>query len=139
MALNLDGDALRKGVAVAAAVSIPIGVLAWLVLDDDPDVEQPWWVGVFSLAVLVALGVGAFVAARDQRQGTPLMHGIVAAAVVFSALELLRVVRLTVRDADLEWSTVLSNAMLTLLAGIVGGVVGGRANARRRRAQGGTT
>ena len=65
MAVRFDNDALRQGVAVALAVSIPIAVAWRLTVSDD---DRPWWTLLFSLGVLVglylALGVVDFVLMR---------------------------------------------------------------------------
>jgi putative membrane protein (TIGR04086 family) len=124
MAVRFDREALRKGATVALAVSVPAAVLWRLLVAGD---ERPWWTLLFSLAVLVGLGAGAFVAARAQHQGTPLAHGLVAALAAFAVVTVVSVVGRALRGDSLGLDAVVSNLLLTLVVGSIGGLLGGRA------------
>lgn len=128
--IDVDTDALRRGVAVAAAVAIPVAVLAFVFIGDTAGERGPV-LFLFSLVVLAALVAGAAVAGYLQRTGTPLAHGIVTALVVWAVLTVIRLVRLAFGDGDVAWAPVVSNLLLSLIAGTVGGLVGGRRAARR--------
>jgi putative membrane protein (TIGR04086 family) len=134
--IDLDADALRRGIAVAAAIAVPIAVVANLVVDDSTNERTPV-LFLFSLGVLAALVIGALVAGQAQRTGTPMAHGIVTAVTVWLVLTVVRLIRLTIDAKDIAWSPVLSNLLLSLIAGTVGGLLGGR-RATRRASQEGT-
>jgi putative membrane protein (TIGR04086 family) len=126
--VRFDNDALRQGVTVALAVTVPMAVVWRLTVSDE---DQPWWVMLFGLAVLAGLGGGAYVAARRQHQGTPLAHGMVVALAAFVVVTVISVVGRAVQGDSLGFDSVVSNLLLTLLAGSVGGLLGGRARAHR--------
>lgn len=130
MAVRFDNDALRQGVTLALAVAVPVAVVWRLTVGED---ERPWWTVLFSLAVLVALGGGAYVAARRQHQGTPLAHGLVVALLAFVVVTVVSVVGRAVRGDSLGLDTVVSNLLLTLLVGSIGGLLGGRARTRKEQ------
>ena len=120
----LDGAALAAGALRAALVAVPAGLVAQVLAGDDDDAGG----GVAVLAVVVLLGLtwGAMSAARRQRRGTPLTHGIVTAAGVFLIVQAVGVVRRTVAGEDITWSRLASSLLLSLLAGLLGGVIGSR-------------
>ena len=130
MAVRFDNDALRQGAAVALAVSIPIALVWRLTVSDD---DRPWWTLLFSLGVLLGLGAGSFVAARRQHQGTPLAHGLVVALIAFVVVTVISVVGRAIRGDSLGLDTVVSNLLLTLVVGSIGGLLGGRARAPKER------
>jgi uncharacterized membrane protein YfcA len=123
--IDLDADALRKGIAVAAVITIPIALASWIWIDDESTKRQPVIV-VFSLIVIGGLILGAALAAQLQRTGTPLAHGIVTVLVVWAVLSIVRLVRLTVAGDDLDVRGLVSNLLISLIAGTVGGLIGGR-------------
>jgi putative membrane protein (TIGR04086 family) len=86
---------------------------------------------LISLAVLVALVVGAAVAAKRQSTGTPMMHGIIT---TLAATILLTAIRFIWHALDgtrtpVSFAAAMSNLLLAIVCGMIGGVVGGR---RRR-------
>ncbi len=128
---DLDRDALRRGVAIAGGLGVPIAVLSWLVNGSSSE-PGGGAVALFTLAVLAALVGGAYVAARHQNRGRPLTHGLVAVLIVFVVLQVIRLVRQALADDGLQWSRTLSNLLLTIIAGSVGAVLGGRAADKAR-------
>jgi putative membrane protein (TIGR04086 family) len=130
VAVRFDTDALRQGVTIALVVAVPVAVVWRLTVAED---ERPWWTVLFSLAVLVALGAGAFVAARRQHQGTPLAHGLVVALISFVVVTVVSVVGRALRGDSLGLDTIVSNLLLTLLVGSIGGLLGGRARTRKEQ------
>ena len=54
------------------------------------------------------------------------MHGIVTALVTFLLVQGIGVIRHAIANEDILWSRVLSSALLSMVAGTVGGLVGAR-------------
>jgi putative membrane protein (TIGR04086 family) len=119
---DIDRAALGRGVAVAAAIAVPVTVVANLAVDDND--RHSGWIALLSLAVLVGLAAGAAVAARRQQNGTPLTHGILCALVVFVAVNTFGIVRRPIAGDDIRWGRIASTAVLAVVAGTVGGAVG---------------
>jgi hypothetical protein len=111
--LEIDWRAIAIGMAVAAVVAMPVGVFG----------RAPLW----ALVILAALVLGAVVAARTQRVGAPLTHGIVAAVGLYVVVQAMGVLARTIRGDDLHWAQYASSLLLSLAAGTVGGLIGGRA------------
>ncbi|HRE03726.1 MAG TPA: hypothetical protein PLV68_20695, partial [Ilumatobacteraceae bacterium] len=55
---------------------------------------------------------------------TPLSHGIVAAAGTFVAVQAVLVVINLVRGADVHWMNIFFNLTVTVVAGLIGGLLG---------------
>ena len=128
MALSnmVDLDAVRDGALVAALIAVPAGVLAQVL--DDEDATSNGWVSILALVVLLGLVIGAAVAAARQRTGTPLTHGILTAVGVFVVVQVIGILRRTLADDGITWSRIASSFLLSLMAGVVGGLIGSRAN-----------
>lgn len=118
----VDLHALRAGALVAAAIAVPAGIIAQVFADDDGGTSG--WISLFALAVLVGLAAGAAVAARLQRTGTALTHGILTAVGVFVVVQAAGLVRRSIAGDDITWSRIASSFLLSLMAGTVGGLVG---------------
>lgn len=116
-----DIGALRDGIGVAALGAVPFGVIGRLVLDDDKHTDL---LALFALAVLAALVLGGGVAAWRQRAGRPLSHGIATALLTFAVVQLVGIVRRLVADDDIRWGRIASSALLSLIAGTIGGLLG---------------
>jgi putative membrane protein (TIGR04086 family) len=132
---DLDRHALGRGVAVAAAIAVPVAIVANVVVDDNK--THSGWIALLSLAVLVGLGIGAAVAAREQQNGTPLTHGIVCALAVFIAVNAFGIVRRSIAGDDIRWGRIASTAVLAVVAGTVGGMIGAFRHGRRVTEAGG--
>jgi Na+/H+-dicarboxylate symporter len=61
-----------------------------------------------------------------QQVGAPLVHGIVTAIVTFVLVQGIGVIRHIAANEDVLWSRVLSSALLSMVAGTIGGIIGGR-------------
>lgn len=120
--IDLDRGALGRGVVVAGAIAVPVAVVANFAVDDNE--QHSGWVALFSLAVLVGLAVGAEVAARQQQKGTPLTHGMICALTVFVAVNAFGVARRSIAGDDIRWSRIASTAVLAVVAGALGGMIG---------------
>ena len=119
-----DVAALRDGVGVAALGAVPFGVIGRLVLDDDASGGTRGALALFSVLVLAALVLGGGVAAWRQRLGRPLSHGIATALVTFTVVQAVGIVRRLAAGDDIRWSRIVSSALLSLMAGTLGGLLG---------------
>ncbi len=126
---ELDPRAVLRGTLVALVVAVPFAVVGQVVLD--PDTSSGWGV-LLAVGVLFGLLVGGFAAAREQRVGAPLAHGIVAALAAFAAVQVLGIARRLVAGDDIRWGRIVSSALLSLIAGTLGGLLASRAPDRPR-------
>jgi putative membrane protein (TIGR04086 family) len=122
---DLDRDALRKGIAVAGAVAVPVALLSSIIVGNDPDNRRTGPAALFTVMVLVALVLGARVAATHQSRNTPLTHGLVTALVVVVLLAVIRIIRLAM-DGEGPGGGIIGNVILGLICGLVGGLLGSR-------------
>jgi hypothetical protein len=117
-----DRHALRDGVSVAALGAVPFGVIGRLIVGEDGSRSL---LALFTFLVLIALLMGAGVAAWRQMLGRPLSHGIVTALFTFAAVQAIGIVRRVIGGDDIRWGRILSSALLTLMVGTLGGLLGG--------------
>ncbi len=124
--MKLDRAAIVPGVIVAVVIAVPAAIIGQAV-DDSSTNDGPSAVVVLLVAlVLVGLTAGATIAARRQEMDAPLVHGIVTALIAFVLVQGVGVIRHVITDEDVMWSQVLSSALLSMLAGTLGGIIGGR-------------
>ena len=121
--MELDPAALVRGVVVAAVICVPAALVGLWASDDD---DIGWLATLCVALVLAGLVLGGAVAAHHQRVGSPLSHGILAAGALFVIVQGIGLLRRAISDDGIEWSRVLSSAVLALVAGAIGGVIGGR-------------
>ena len=114
--LEIDWRAVGTGMAVAAVVAVPVGVFG----------RAPLW----AVVILAALVVGAVIAASSQQVGAPLTHGIIAAVGLYLIVQVAGVVARSVRGDELHWARYASSLLLSLAAGTIGGLIGGRVGTR---------
>ena len=74
--------------------------------------------------MLAGLVLGAGVAAWRQDRGLPLTHGVVTAVGVFVVVQAIGVVIRLLSGDGISWSRVASSLLLSLMAGMVGGLLG---------------
>lgn len=124
--VKLDRGALAVGIVVALIICVPAALIGQA-LDDRSSSDNPSAVvSLLAILVLAGLVVGATVAARRQQLDAPLVHGIVAAIVTFALVQGIGVLRRFATSEDVSWSRILSSALLSMVAGTVGGLIGGR-------------
>ena len=116
-----DRRALLDGISVAALGAVPFGVIGRLIVGDDGSTGV---LALFTLLVLVALVLGAGVAAWRQRVGRPLSHGIATALVTFGVVQAVGIVRRLVGSDPVRWGRIASSGLLSLVAGSLGGLLG---------------
>jgi hypothetical protein len=116
-----DLAALRAGGIVCLVVAVPLSILAAIVDSDSAGLNALLFFGA-------AFGfvVGAGCAAWIQRVGTPISHGMVAAAGAYLLAQAVFVVVRLVRGDDVDWFGIFFTLSLVLGAGLVGGVLGRR-------------
>ncbi len=127
-----DRHALRDGISVAALGAVPFGVIGRLIVGEDGSRSV---LALFTFLVLIALLMGGAIAAWRQNVGRPLTHGIVTALVTFAAVQAVGIVRRVVGGDDIRWGRVVSTALLTLMVGTIGGLVGGFMQSRGARSK----
>ena len=118
---SLDRAALRDGVSVAALGAVPFGIVAQFLGGDDASGSTR---ALLVLAVVGALVLGAGVAAWRQTQGRPLTHALVTALATFAAIQAVGIVRRLVVGEPVHWSRIASGAVVSLAAGLAGGLLG---------------
>ena len=124
--MKLDRAALLAGIVTAVIICVPAALIGQAI-DDSSTNDNPSAGALLLVAVvLVGLAIGATVAAMRQEVGAPLVHGIVTAIVTFVLVQGIGVIRHLVTDEDILWSRVLSSALLSMVAGTIGGLIGGR-------------
>jgi putative membrane protein (TIGR04086 family) len=124
--VKLDRPALIAGIVTAVIICVPAALIGQAI--DDPSTNDSPSAGALVLVgvVLVGLAAGATIAARRQQVGAPLVHGIVTAIVTFVLVQGIGVIRHAAASEDILWSRVLSSALLSMVAGTIGGIIGGR-------------
>lgn len=127
-----DRHALRDGVSVAALGAVPFGVIGRLVVGEDGSRSV---LALFTFLVLIALLMGGAIAAWRQNVGRPLTHGIATALVTFAAVQAIGILRRAIGGDDIRWGRILSTALLTLIVGTIGGLVGGFMQSRGVRSK----
>ena len=116
---RFDRFALGQGASVAVMFALPFGVAAAVVGDDRKGLAA-----VLAVLALAGLFLGAGVSAWKQERGTPLTHGIVTAVGVFMAIQAVGIVRRLIAGDPLHGGRIVSGLVLSMLAGLVGGLVG---------------
>jgi predicted permease len=116
-----DLDALRAGGLVCLVVAVPLTIVASVVDSDSAGLNALLFFGA-----LFGFVVGAGCAAWVQRRGTPISHGMVAAAGAYLIAQIVFVAVRLVRGDDVDWLAIFFTLSLVLGAGLVGGVLGRR-------------
>jgi hypothetical protein len=117
---RFDRVALQRGLVVALVVALPAGVISGHVN------KHSTVALVLFLAIMAALIVGAMVAAEQQRTGFPLVHGIIAAVGAVLITQVVGVIGRVISGSDIRAIYWVSNLLLGLIAGTVGGLIGSR-------------
>ena len=128
--MEVDRGALVRGALVAAVIAVPAAIVGRLVAPDDGGLNAAS--GVLLAVTMIGLAVGGAVAANQQRVGAPLTHGILAAAAVYVVVQIVLILRRLVSDDEIRWDLVVSNLVWSVIAGAVGGFIGGRLSPRSK-------
>jgi len=116
-----DREALWAGAAVALVFAIPLTVLAAVVGSDSGGLNA-----LFFFGAMFGFVLGAGCAAWMQTCGTPISHGLVAAAATYLVVQGVFVIARLVTGRDVDWFGLMFTLSLVLLAGVVGGFLGQR-------------
>ena len=116
-----DVDALRSGAAICLVLAIPFTLLG-LVADGARTISF--------FGAVVGFIVGSGSAAWAQRAGTPLSHALVTAIGTYVAAQTVFVVLRLVTDRDVNWFGVFLTLSIVSFAGLVGGFLGSRLQAK---------
>jgi len=116
-----DLDALRSGAAICLVLAIPFSVLG-LVVDGARVVS-------FFGAVAGFVG-GSGTAAWAQDRGTPLSHALVTAIGTYVGAQTVFVLLRLVTGRDVNWFGVFFTLSIVSFAGLVGGFLGSRLQAK---------
>lgn len=116
-----DLDALRAGGVICLVVAVPLTIVASIIDSDSGGLNALLFFGA-----MFGFVVGAGCAAWVQRLGTPISHGMVAAAGAYLIAQAIFVVVRLVRGDEVEWFGIFFTLSLVLGAGLLGGVLGRR-------------
>ena len=128
--MEVDRGALVRGALVAAVIAVPAAIVGRLVAPDDGGLNAAS--GALLAVTMIGLAIGGAVAANQQRVGAPLTHGILAAAAVYVVVQIVLILRRLVSDDEIRWDLVVSNLVWSVIAGAVGGFIGGRLSPRSK-------
>ena len=118
----LDRRALRQGASVSLLFAVPFSIGSSLVNAHD---DKSPWVAVLWLGAVAGFTLGAAITAWVQTTGYPMVHGIFCAGGTYLAAQgVLTVIRLA-RGASVSWLGIFFTFTVVVLAGVIGGAVGG--------------
>ena len=120
-----DLDAIRAGIGVCLILAVPLTLLAAFVDSDSSGLNAFFFFGAMFGFVL-----GGGCAAWVQRRGTPMSHGVITTIVAYLGAQSVFIVIRLVRGESVDWFGVFFTLSLIALAGIVGGILGSRLQAR---------
>ena len=121
MSQRWDLDALRAGGLICLVVAVPLTIVASVIDSDSGGLNALLFFGA-----LFGFVLGAGSAGWVQRRGTPISHGMVAAAGAYLIAQVVFVVVRLVRGDDVDWFGIFFTLSLVLGAGLVGGVLARR-------------
>jgi hypothetical protein len=121
----LNRSAVGTGVVAALPLVLPAAIVnAWTAGRADPNAAL---LVVTSLVLLLGFTFAGFAAARRSDTGTPLIHGAAGATATWAVVQALSIVVRLVRGDDLNPASMVVTALLASSAGVVGGILAGRA------------
>jgi len=122
---NWDRAAIRAGIGVCLLLAIPLTLIAAVV-----DSESTGLNAFFFFGAMFGFVVGAGCAAWVQQKGTPLSHGVTTALVAYVAAQGSFLVIRLLRDQSINWFGVFFTLSLVIVAGVLGGLLASRLQAR---------
>lgn len=122
---NLNLGAIARGAAVTAVFAVPAGIVQNLI-----DRESSLSFALF-LVVVLALGVGGWVAGREVPDRA-LTHGGLAALTVYVLVQAFGIVLRLARGETVTWVSIPLVALLAGSCGVIGGYVAFRQAVRNR-------
>lgn len=120
-----DVDALRAGASVCLTLAVPFRILAAIVDTDSGALNA-----LFFMLFVAFFVIGSGCAAWVQRTGTPLSHALVTAMGTYVVVEAAFTVVRLIRGTDTQWLQVVFTLSIISAAGVIGGFLGSRLQAR---------
>lgn len=120
-----DAEALGAGAGVTLVFAIPLTILAAIVDSGSGGVNA-----VFFFGALLGFVLGAGCAAWLEHRGTPISHGIVTAGGTYLVTQAIFIAFGLLTGRDVNWFGVAFTLSLVLLAGVIGGLLGQRLQAK---------
>lgn len=127
----LHPRAVAAGAGVALAICVPAALLAQLLDESDTVDDNSSWLIVLFGVILVGMAIGGFVAA-NLRLDAPLANSAVAALAAYLLVQTIGAVRLLASGEEVTWAAIPFFALLSVSAGMAGGLLADR-RARRPR------
>lgn len=124
--MSWDWQAIRAGAGVCLVFAIPFSIAARVVADNDNSGAAV----ILTLGAVAGFILGAGCAAWVQRAGTPLSHGIVTAAITYLTAQTVFVIIRLIRSDEVRWFAVFFNLSIVIGAGLAGGWIGQRLQAK---------
>ncbi len=121
-----DVPAIKAGGMVCLVFAVPFSIGSRWAADGDDSTLATFLV----IGAVLGFVLGAGCAAWVQRVGLPLSHGIVTAVGTYLAAQTVFVLIRLARGSDVRWFALLFNLSVTVLAGLVGGIIGERLRAK---------
>ncbi len=120
-----DVAAIRAGIGVCLILAIPLTLIAAFVDSDSSGVNA-----FFFFGAMLGFVFGGGCAAWVQRRGTPMSHGVVTTMVAYVGAQIVFIVIRLARGEGVDWFAVFFTLSLVILAGMFGGILGSRLQAR---------
>lgn len=130
MAVNArrwDVDAIRAGASVALVFAVPFSIGARWAAESRDDSVLAFWL---SIGAVIGFVLGAGCAAWVQRLGLPLTHALVTAIGTYAAAQAVFITIRLLRGSEVNWFAALFNLSVVAGAGLVGGSLGRRLQAK---------
>jgi hypothetical protein len=124
--VRIDWPALWAGVIVSVVICVPAALIGQGLDENGANDDPSGGALLLVFVVLAGLVIGAAIAAQRQDVGAPLVHGIAAALLSFALVQGVGLVRQFAVSEDVSWGGILSSALLSMVAGSVGGLIGAR-------------
>ena len=118
-----DWPAIRAGGGVALVFAVPLTLVSAVV--DDQGLSTLLFFGA-----LFGFVLGAGCAAWVQRTGTPMSHALVTAGGTYLLAQAVFVAIRLITGDEVRWFAVFFTLSLVLVAGLVGGILGSRLQAK---------
>lgn len=128
-----DRDALRAGASVALVFAVPFSVAARWAAESRDDSTLAFWL---SVGAVIGFVLGAGCAAWVQRVDLPLTHALATAVGTYTAAQAVFIAVRLLRGSDVNWFAALFNLSVVVGAGLVGGSLGRRLQAKGFRPSG---
>ena len=121
-----DVPALKSGGLVALVFAVPFSLGSRWAADRDESTLAT----ILVIGAVLGFVLGAGCAAWVQRVELPLSHGLVTAVGTYIVAQAVFVVVRLARGGEVHWFALLFNLSVTVAAGLVGGILGERLQAK---------